>query len=253
MRGNQVKLEEQLKIEVAKNATLVTEKNALAVKLATQDEVIDEKDATIEKWREENARLIQELKQHGQSSENTPSTGSGAKRRHIRSDENSPAEPEKASLLITLNILMYFQERFVVFGFGENGLQHLGLVEGDTYPKVKITDVKWPRLQDASSKCNVGLQFRRFWRRVVFKMGPNFGGATPRLIELASVADVSIKLHGVSTVRARAAVIQATIAITDTSPSRLLSAASITITFVKYQLEIISPFSAAQWIERTFK
>ena len=95
-----MKLEEQLKIEVKKNATLVTEKNTLAEKLATQDEIIDEKDATIEKLRKENVRLIQELQQHGQSS---------------------------------------LKERFVVFGFGENGLQQLGLVEGETYPKVKIT------------------------------------------------------------------------------------------------------------------
>ena len=93
-----MKLEEQLKIEVEKNATLVTEKNTLAEKLATQKEVIDEKDATIAKLRKENARLIQELQQNDQSSEKTQSTRSGAKRRHTGSDETSPAKPEKVRL-----------------------------------------------------------------------------------------------------------------------------------------------------------
>ena len=75
-RINQVKLEEQLKIEVSKNATLEAQQHALEEKLDTKEAVIKvltegadriannkEKDDQIKKLKLENAKLTRQLQQ----------------------------------------------------------------------------------------------------------------------------------------------------------------------------------------------
>ena len=98
MRNNQVKMEEQMKIEVEKNAALEAEKVALIETVTTKDEIIKvltgasnrinnsrEKDAEIRKLRREIAKL----KQREQASENAPNT-SGTKRKQNASDVTVP-------------------------------------------------------------------------------------------------------------------------------------------------------------------
>ena len=98
MRNNQVKMKEQMKIEVEKNAALEAEKVALIETVTTKDEIIKvltgasnrinnsrEKDAEIRKLRREIAKL----KQREQASENAPNT-SGTKRKQNASDVTVP-------------------------------------------------------------------------------------------------------------------------------------------------------------------
>ena len=98
MRNNQVKMEEQMKIEVEKNAALEAEKVALIETVTTKDEIIKvltgasnrinnsrEKDAEIRKLRREIAKL----KRREQASENAPNT-SGTKRKQNASDVTVP-------------------------------------------------------------------------------------------------------------------------------------------------------------------
>ena len=99
--NNHVKLEEQLKIEKEKNATLQTEKDDLTEMVATKDEVIKvltngakrinnnrEKDATIRKLRKEIDKLRQQQQQQqGQSSGTSINTGNKRRREECNETE----------------------------------------------------------------------------------------------------------------------------------------------------------------------
>lgn len=88
MKNNQIKLEEQLKIEVAKNVTLETENKKMKDQLATKDEIIkvlkDDSKATIKQLEKKLDKLTNQL-EASRNGENS------AKRRKqaTSTDENS--------------------------------------------------------------------------------------------------------------------------------------------------------------------